>query len=57
MYDYDHDNRHNSYGSRGSTHGYESGTAYGPGHYQQYNDGHSSFGDEAQLDDDDDDMW
>ncbi|KAJ5452937.1 hypothetical protein N7445_001120 [Penicillium cf. griseofulvum] len=56
MYDYD-DDPHDRYGShsRGDKQGYENGQAYGPGHYQH---GHSSFGDNAQLDDDDDDdMW
>ncbi|CAG8269994.1 unnamed protein product [Penicillium salamii] len=55
-YDYD-DDPHDRYGaqSRGSKQGYENGNAYGPGHYQY---GHSSFGDDVQLDDDDDDdMW
>ncbi|KAJ5277373.1 hypothetical protein N7524_003526 [Penicillium chrysogenum] len=55
MYDYD-DDPHDRYGShaRGDKQGYENGQAYGPGH--QY--GHSSFGDDVQLDDDDDDdMW
>jgi hypothetical protein len=55
MYDYD-DDPHDRYGahSRGSKQGYENGSAYGPGY--QY--GHSSFGDDVQLDDDDDDdMW
>jgi hypothetical protein len=56
MYDYD-DDSHDRYGaqSRGSKQGYENGQAYGPGHHQY---GHSSFGDDVQLDDDDDDdMW
>lgn len=56
MYDYD-DDPHDRYGahSRSDKQGYENGQAYGPGH-QQY--GHSSFGDDVQLDDDDDDdMW
>lgn len=55
-YEYD-DDPHDRYGaqSRGSKQGYENGNAYGPGHYQY---GHSSFGDDVQLDDDDDDdMW
>ncbi|RHZ62165.1 putative telomere silencing protein Zds1 [Aspergillus thermomutatus] len=38
--------------SRGSK--YENGNVYGPGHHQY---GHSTFGDDVQLDDDDDDMW
>ncbi|KAJ5603857.1 hypothetical protein N7537_006813 [Penicillium hordei] len=56
MYDYD-DDPHDRYGShsRSDKQGYENGQAYGPGHQQQ---GHSSFGDDVQLDDDDDDdMW
>ncbi|KAJ5129590.1 uncharacterized protein N7515_005629 [Penicillium bovifimosum] len=56
MYDYD-DDPHDRYGghSRGDTHGYDNGQLYGPEHYQY---GHSSFGHDVQLDDDDDDdMW
>ncbi|KAJ5773213.1 hypothetical protein N7457_008109 [Penicillium paradoxum] len=56
MYDYD-DDPHDRYGShsRGDKQGYENGQSYGQGHYQY---GHSSFGDDVQLDDDDDDdMW
>ncbi|KAL2862659.1 putative telomere silencing protein Zds1 [Aspergillus lucknowensis] len=56
MYDYG-DDQHNHYQqtSRGTKHqGYGNGNAYGPGHYQY---GHMSFGDDVQLDDDDDDMW
>ncbi|KAJ5959541.1 uncharacterized protein N7479_006691 [Penicillium vulpinum] len=56
MYDYD-DDPHDRYGShsRSDKQGYENGQAYGPGHHQY---GHSSFGDDVQLDDDDDDdMW
>ncbi|KAJ5595150.1 uncharacterized protein N7459_001358 [Penicillium hispanicum] len=56
MYDYD-DDPHDTYQThRGSgKHGYENGNAYGSAHY---NYGHSSFGDDVQLDDDDDDdMW
>ncbi|KAJ5940134.1 hypothetical protein N7516_000302 [Penicillium verrucosum] len=56
MYDYD-DDSHDRYGShsRSEKQGYENGQAYGPGHQQH---GHSSFGDDVQLDDDDDDdMW
>ncbi|PLB55459.1 hypothetical protein P170DRAFT_470873 [Aspergillus steynii IBT 23096] len=55
MYDY-HDDPHDQYRtqSRGGKQGYENGNVYGPGHHQY---GHSSFGDDAQLDDDDDDMW
>ncbi|KAH8427750.1 putative telomere silencing protein Zds1 [Aspergillus melleus] len=55
MYDY-HDDQHDQYRSqsRGGKQGYENGNAYGPGLHQY---GHSSFGDDAQLDDDDDDMW
>jgi len=55
MYDYEPDDRNDYYRpqSRSSKHGYENDNMYGPGH-QQY--GHSSFGDDAQLDDDDD-MW
>ncbi|OQE46279.1 hypothetical protein PENCOP_c001G02405 [Penicillium coprophilum] len=56
MYDYD-DDPHDRYGShsRSDKQSYENGQAYGPGHYQY---GHSSFGDDVQLDDDDDDdMW
>lgn len=57
MYDEYEDDSHDRYGahSRGSKQHYENGNAYGPGHYQY---GHSSFGDDVQLDDDDDDdMW
>ncbi|KAJ5168780.1 uncharacterized protein N7482_004374 [Penicillium canariense] len=56
MYDYD-DDPHDHYQAQGgnSKHGYENGHAYDSGHYQY---GHSSFGDDVQLDDDDDDdMW
>ncbi|KAB8234916.1 putative telomere silencing protein Zds1 [Aspergillus alliaceus] len=56
MYEYG-DDSHDSYRQHsrgGSKHGYENGQAYGPGHYQY---GHSTFGDDVQLDDDDDDMW
>ncbi|KAJ5380848.1 uncharacterized protein N7496_003276 [Penicillium cataractarum] len=56
MYDYDDDphDRYQGHGS-GSQHGYENGHSYNSGHYQY---GHSSFGDDVQLDDDDDDdMW
>ncbi|KAF7594189.1 hypothetical protein BBP40_009891 [Aspergillus hancockii] len=55
MYEYG-DDQHDHYRqqSRGSKNGYENGNAYGPGHYQY---GHSTFGDDVQLDDDDDDMW
>ncbi|PWY78324.1 hypothetical protein BO70DRAFT_62209 [Aspergillus heteromorphus CBS 117.55] len=55
MYEYNDDQQDpyhsQSHGSKG---GYENGNAYGPGHYQY---DHSSFGDDVQLDDDDDDMW
>ena len=55
MYDYDDDPHNGYHQSRGNKHGYENGNAYGSGHYQY---GHSSFGDDVQLDDDDDDdMW
>ena len=55
MYEYG-DESHDSYRqhTRGSKSGYENGHAYGPGHYQY---GNSTFGDDVQLDDDDDDMW
>ncbi|KOC17371.1 telomere silencing protein [Aspergillus flavus AF70] len=55
MYEYG-DDSHDSYRqhTRGSKSGYENGHAYGPGHYQY---GNSTFGDDVQLDDDDDDMW
>lgn len=56
MYDYD-DDPHDRYQGqgRGGQHGYENGHAYNSSHYQY---GHSSFGDDVQLDDDDDDdMW
>lgn len=53
MYEYGDDQRDNYRShSRGSK--YENGNVYGPGH-RQY--GHSTFGDDVQLDDDDDDMW
>lgn len=52
MYEYG-DDPHDGYrSSRGDK--YDNGSAYGPGHYEY---GHSTFGDDAQLDDDDDDMW
>ncbi|KNG85981.1 putative telomere silencing protein Zds1 [Aspergillus nomiae NRRL 13137] len=55
MYEYG-DDSHDAYRqhTRGSKNGYENGHAYGPGHYQY---GNSTFGDDVQLDDDDDDMW
>ncbi|PYH45052.1 putative telomere silencing protein Zds1 [Aspergillus saccharolyticus JOP 1030-1] len=55
MYEYGGD-QHDQYRSqsRGSKDGYDSGNAYGPGHSQY---GHSTFGDDMQLDDDEDDMW
>ncbi|GIK06965.1 hypothetical protein Aspvir_002618 [Aspergillus viridinutans] len=53
MYEYGDDQRDNYRPhSRGSK--YENGNVYGPGHHQY---GHSTFGDDVQLDDDDDDMW
>jgi hypothetical protein len=55
MYDYGDDQQnHYQQTSRGSKHGYDNGNSYGSGHY---NYGHMSFGDDVQLDDDDDDMW
>lgn len=56
MYDYDDDPHNRYHPSEGNKHGYENGNVYDPsGHYQY---GHSSFGDDVQLDDDDDDdMW
>ncbi|KAJ5612546.1 hypothetical protein N7510_005740 [Penicillium lagena] len=56
MYDYDDDPHNRYHHSGGNKHGYENGNAYdGSGHYQY---GHSSFGEDVQLDDDDDDdMW
>ncbi|PWY91965.1 hypothetical protein BO94DRAFT_564654 [Aspergillus sclerotioniger CBS 115572] len=55
MYEYNDDPQdHYSTHSQDSKSGYENGNAYGPGHYQY---GHSTFGDDVQLDDDDDDMW
>ncbi|KAJ5759271.1 hypothetical protein N7520_006427 [Penicillium odoratum] len=55
MYDYDDDPRDRYQTHEHSKHGYENGHAYGSDHYQY---GHSSFGDDVQLDDDDDDdMW
>ncbi|KAL2855211.1 hypothetical protein BJX68DRAFT_231738 [Aspergillus pseudodeflectus] len=55
MYDYGDDQQnHYQQNSRGSKHGYDNGNSYGSGHY---NYGHMSFGDDVQLDDDDDDMW
>ncbi|KAL2821180.1 hypothetical protein BJX63DRAFT_258654 [Aspergillus granulosus] len=54
-YDYGDDQQnHYQQNSRGNKHGYDNGNSYGPGHYQY---GHMSFGDDVQLDDDDDDMW
>lgn len=55
MYDYDDDPRDRYQAHGHSKHGYENGHAYDSSHYQY---GHSSFGDDVQLDDDDDDdMW
>ncbi|KAJ5093943.1 hypothetical protein N7456_009804 [Penicillium angulare] len=55
MYDYDDDPRDRYQAHGHDKHGYENGHAYDSGHYQY---GHSSFGDDVQLDDDDDDdMW
>ncbi|BCR92673.1 putative telomere silencing protein Zds1 [Aspergillus chevalieri] len=52
-YDYG-DETHDQYGSHSS--GYQNGDGYGSGYYNHY--GHSAFGDDVQLDDDDDnDMW
>ncbi|KAL2826120.1 hypothetical protein BDW59DRAFT_67730 [Aspergillus cavernicola] len=56
MYDYG-DDSHSQYqqNSRGNKqYGSDNGNSYGPGHNQY---GHMSFGDNVQLDDDDDDMW
>ncbi|PYI33083.1 hypothetical protein BP00DRAFT_424192 [Aspergillus indologenus CBS 114.80] len=55
MYEYsdEHQDQYRSQ-SRGSKDGYDNGNAYGPGHSQY---GHSTFGDDMQLDDDEDDMW
>ncbi|KAE8372759.1 hypothetical protein BDV26DRAFT_273419 [Aspergillus bertholletiae] len=55
MYEYG-DDSHDPYRqhTRGSKNGYENGHSYGPGHYQY---GNSTFGDDVQLDDDDDDIW
>lgn len=53
MYEYD-DDPHDRYQDHRGNHGYENGH-YGSEHYQY---DHSSFGDDVQLDDDDDDdMW
>lgn len=53
MYDYG-DDSHDHYGSHSN--GYQNGDTYGSGYYNHY--GHSAFGDDVQLDDDDDnDMW
>ncbi|KAJ6095720.1 hypothetical protein N7486_006466 [Penicillium sp. IBT 16267x] len=55
MYDYDDDPRDRYQAHGHDKHGYENGHSYGSDHYQY---GHSSFGDDMQLDDDDDDdMW
>lgn len=54
MYDYT-DDPHDHYQTQSKDkYGHNNGNLYGPGHYQY---GHSTFGDDAQLDDDDDDMW
>ncbi|RMJ21852.1 telomere silencing protein Zds1 [Aspergillus sp. HF37] len=55
MYEYA-DDPHDHYRSQSkrSKYGHDNGSLYGHGHYQY---GHSTFGDDAQLDDDDDDMW
>ncbi|KAL4734092.1 hypothetical protein BDV11DRAFT_209668 [Aspergillus similis] len=55
MYDYGDDpHQYQQYSHGGKHQGYDNGNAYGPGHSQY---GHMSFGDDVQLDDDDDDMW
>jgi hypothetical protein len=55
MYDYGDDpHQYQQYSHGGKHQGYDNGNAYGPGHNQY---GHMSFGDDVQLDDDDDDMW
>ncbi|KAJ5993799.1 hypothetical protein N7451_009523 [Penicillium sp. IBT 35674x] len=55
MYDYDDDPRDRYQAHGHDKHGYENSHSYGSDHYQY---GHSSFGDDVQLDDDDDDdMW
>ncbi|KAL4787706.1 hypothetical protein BJX76DRAFT_345390 [Aspergillus varians] len=54
MYDYGDDSHNYQQNSRGSKNqGYDNGNSHGPGHYQY---GHMSFGDDMQLDDDDDDI-
>ncbi|KAL4965215.1 putative telomere silencing protein Zds1 [Aspergillus stella-maris] len=54
MYDYGDDSHHYQQDPRGKHQGYDNGYGYGQGHNQY---GHMSYGDDAQLDDDDDDMW
>ena len=54
MYDYGNDS-HGQYGSHSTGYVNGSNNPYGAGYY---NYGHSTFGDDVQLDDDDDnDMW
>ncbi|PGH11060.1 hypothetical protein AJ79_05102 [Helicocarpus griseus UAMH5409] len=54
LYDYDGDDRDDQQWSQSGGRGHsQNGSMYGPGHHQQP---HSSFADDAQLDDDDD-MW
>lgn len=52
---YEYDDGHERYGSaKSGKYGNDNGNFYASGQYQY---GHSTFGDDAQLDDDDDDMW
>lgn len=55
MYDYGDDSHYYQHDSRGSKRrGHDNGNAYGPGHHEY---GHMSFGEDVQLDEEDDDMW
>ncbi|KKZ60221.1 hypothetical protein EMCG_05031 [[Emmonsia] crescens] len=57
QYDYDGDDREDQQWSQSGGHGHsQNGSAYGSNQQQQYGASRSSFGDDAQLDDDDD-MW
>lgn len=54
MYDYDDSHDHYQPQSKSGKYGHDNGSSYGAGHYQY---GHSTFGDDTHVDDDDDDMW
>ncbi|KAL4911487.1 hypothetical protein BDW74DRAFT_8692 [Aspergillus multicolor] len=55
MYDYGDDQPHHQrYPSTNKQQAYNNGNVYGPGHNQY---GHMSFGEDVQLEDEDDEMW